>query len=209
MNIRFYVTKKDHQATANLYLMTMCNSKFVRNEGKWFFNSVYSGLEELKITYSIVKFNESLADLCMRLIRLGHAKAASITKENVGPLMGGKVISQITHSLVNKYSYYEDQLDIFDFVSEFLIRVLNGHLFENGNKRTAIIATRSLLHEFGYYLKWSSDSTEEYIEKYRDKLMELTSLAESKNENGELLAIVQAKEWIMSHVVIAIINRKG
>lgn len=172
------------------------------------FNSIYNGLEAMQISYSVVKFNETLAELCKRLIILGHKQAALITKENVGPLMGGKDISQVTYSLVNKYSYLENEKDIFDFVSEFLIKVLNGHLFENGNKRTAIIATRSLLHEFGYYLKWSSHSTEEYISKYRDELKKLTSLAESKNKNGEALAIARAKEWIMSNVVIAIINRK-
>lgn len=208
MNIRFYVTKKDAANTATAYLSDYRNSLLSYENGSWYFSSHYNGKSQISLTYSVLNFNQDLADLCSRLIQVGHQKAAMITKENVGQLISGKDINQITYSLVQKFGYIEDEKDIFDFASEFLVRVLNAHMFENGNKRTALIATRALLYEFGYYLKWSGGSTQAYLDLYAEKLALITDLAESKIKDGSEKAIALAKEWLCDNIVIGIINRE-
>lgn len=90
--------------------------------------------------------------------------------------------------------------------------MLNNHIFYNGNKRTSIISLRTILWDFGYYLKWSSQDKYVYEKIYEEKLKYFISKLQRINDNLKDQIFSKTKEeiksWIIDNIVIALNFRK-
>jgi death-on-curing family protein len=65
-------------------------------------------------------------------------------------------LNAIIVSLINKFLYANEGM--IDFLSRLMFRLTNGHVFHNGNKRTALFVVSKLLHGFGIYISFSNDT---------------------------------------------------
>ncbi|WFQ90154.1 type II toxin-antitoxin system death-on-curing family toxin [Mycoplasma feriruminatoris] len=107
-------------------------------------------------------------------------------------------------SIVNKFDYYNEQVDIFDFVTEILIRILTGHYLIDGNKRTALMVLILTLKQFVYYFYWSSKNDIFFIQHYEEHiendLVSFTHKLQDKFKTEEIT--LKIKDWIYDRTMI-------
>jgi death-on-curing family protein len=105
-----------------------------------------------------VELNENLANQIAKLIYDSHKKVHLISTSNPKEEQDYSIqfkgkIEIVVESLVNKYSYDDNNKGILEFISILLIRIARAHAWHNGNKRTAIISIHKILESFGYFIK--------------------------------------------------------
>ncbi|AME13931.1 hypothetical protein MmmBen326_0718 [Mycoplasma mycoides subsp. mycoides] len=111
----------------------------------------------------------------------------------------GSLLSGI-NSTIFKYSYKSENYDIFDFVTEIFIKVLTGHYFIDGNKRTALMLLIQLLRIFGYYFYFSDDINlfkHYYYEKIEKELANFVQMLQKKK-----ITYKEIKRWIYSRTIV-------
>lgn len=79
------------------------------------------------------------------------------------------IIEGMLYSLINKWYYDMENIDVLDIAIDLMIRICRSHSITNGNKRLALLSCSAFLNSIGLYLKWSSDK--QYYLSYWENLM--------------------------------------
>lgn len=85
------------------------------------------------------------------------------------------------------YSFYEDVNDLFEIASIYCIAIAQGHLFNDGNKRTAFSVMYNFLEINGYELEAKSEVIVDIMLKVAEK--KLTKIELSKWIQKNVLAL--------------------
>ena len=101
----------------------------------------------------------------------------------------GVSLNKSLESALNRaetHSFYEDITDIFEIAAIYCISIAQGHLFNDGNKRTAFSILYNFLEINGYELEANSD----------DIVNIMLKIAEKKITKDELVS------WIKGNVLV-------
>ncbi|NKI74905.1 type II toxin-antitoxin system death-on-curing family toxin [Dickeya sp. CFBP 2040] len=74
--------------------------------------------------------------------------------------------------------YYEDVTDLFELAATYWVTVARGHIFNDGNKRTAFFVTMVFLHRNGVLIADNDNSLEELTVKAATGEYQVSYLAE-------------------------------
>ncbi|WP_265503074.1 type II toxin-antitoxin system death-on-curing family toxin [Mycoplasma mycoides] len=156
--------------------------------------------------FSVIDFNEKFSNLINNVYHYSMNKLNKIFFSKDGNLYfqekeKGSLLSGI-NSTIFKYSYKSENYDIFDFVTEVFIKVLTGHYFIDGNKRTALMLLIQLLRIFGYYFYFSDDFNLFSHFYYQPIEKELANFIEMLQQNK--ISHKEIKKWIYSRIITII-----
>ncbi len=90
---------------------------------------------------------------------------------NSGGLVGISLDKSLEAALnrAENYSFYEDVNDLFEIASIYCIAIAQGHLFNDGNKRTAFAVMYNFLEINGYELNAKSEVIVDIMLKIAEK----------------------------------------
>ncbi|AJK51340.1 type II toxin-antitoxin system death-on-curing family toxin [Mycoplasma capricolum subsp. capripneumoniae] len=167
-------------------------------------------LNKWKINLKFIKiqFNQEFIEYMNLILDKAIFEAKTIFKKDKDDIcfkekQNGTLKSAI-YSIINKFAYFEGELDIFDFVTEIFIRVLSGHYLIDGNKRTSLMILILLLKQFGYYFYWSNQNNIFFIQNYKkhiEKDLEIFTYELQEKNKVEYITL-EIKKWIYSKTMI-------
>ncbi|EOA07047.1 Hypothetical protein MYEA_5490 [Mycoplasma yeatsii 13926] len=171
----------------NFYMLTKKNNKisFGFNLSVLDFNEKFSNFIGDVYIESMKELNE---------IFFSKSNSLYFQEKQKGSLLSG------INSTIFKYSYESEKYDVFDFVTEIFIKVLTGHYFIDGNKRTALMLLVQLLKNFGYYFYFSDDFNLFKHSYYQTVEKELANFVQMLQQNK--IGHKEIKDWIYSRITI-------
>lgn len=86
-------------------------------------------------------------------------------------------------SRAENYSFYEDINDLFEIASIYCIAIAQGHLFNDGNKRTAFSVMYNFLEINGFELDAKSEVIVDIMLKVAEKKLTKKELSKWIKEN--------------------------
>ncbi|ATO33403.1 type II toxin-antitoxin system death-on-curing family toxin [Dickeya dianthicola] len=81
--------------------------------------------------------------------------------------------------------YYEDMTDLFELAATYWVTVARGHIFNDGNKRTAFFVTMVFLRRNGVLIADNDNSLEELTVKAATGECQVSELAEQLRQRVE------------------------
>ncbi|WP_427902701.1 type II toxin-antitoxin system death-on-curing family toxin [Metamycoplasma alkalescens] len=169
-----------------------------------------SNFWKINVKFELIKFNENLISFLESiysqsikklklLFNIKNDDDIRFKEKEPGSLMGSLT------SIVNHYCYIDEEIDIFDFITDIFIRLLNGHFFYDGNKRGTLMFAVQLLKFLGYYFYWNGNNNTMFISdiysKYLEKeLKTFVKKLENKANMGNTKKSI--KEWIYKNIMI-------
>ncbi|TLY48794.1 MAG: type II toxin-antitoxin system death-on-curing family toxin [Gammaproteobacteria bacterium] len=104
---------------------------------------------------------------------------------NSGGLAGISLHKSLEAALnrAENYSFYEDVNDLFEIASIYCIAIAQGHLFNDGNKRTAFSIMYNFLSINGYELEAESEVIIDIMLKVAEKKLTKKQLSKWIKEN--------------------------
>lgn len=105
--------------------------------------------------------------------------------DNSGGLAGISLDKSLEAALnrAENYSFYEDINDLFEIASIYCIAIAQGHLFNDGNKRTAFSVVYNFLEINGYELDAKSEDIVEIMLEVAEKKLTKKELSKWIKQN--------------------------
>ena len=103
-----------------------------------------------------------------------HAKV--INPKELQGLAGNKSLEAIIHRIENRIRYRLIG-DVHDLAATYAVVIAVGHVFNDANKRTAVIAMDTVLRRNGISLKFDADKFGQVIIKVAQGIVDETELA--------------------------------
>ena len=103
-----------------------------------------------------------------------HAKV--IDPQELQGLAGNKSLEAIIHRIENRI-HYGLVGDMYDFAATYAVVIAVGHVFDDANKRTAVIAMDTVLRRNGISLKFDAEKIGQVIIKVAQGIVDETELA--------------------------------
>ncbi|MFZ0219371.1 MAG: type II toxin-antitoxin system death-on-curing family toxin [Candidatus Aquirickettsiella sp.] len=112
---------------------------------------------------------------------------------NSGGLAGISLHKSLEAALnrAENYSFYEDVNDLFEIASIYCIAIAQGHLFNDGNKRTAFSIMYNFLSINGYELEAKSEVIVDIMLKVAEKKLTKKQLSKWIKENVLVLDLIK------------------
>ena len=199
--LRVYVTSNvDKKEFFEKYKFSHLKSE----EDKYYFYSNFTGKEEIEfecVKISVPDLAEDISVLLTELYDVAKIEAQSLSEEPVGDFVEGNSVKILIDSVIMKACYANEEIEIFELLSEIFIRMLMGHVLTNGNKRSATMFLKLSLKIFGYYLKWTSHY---YMHEgvHKDKIENFVANMESNNSKETIKKTEQEiRDWVKYNVM--------
>lgn len=175
--------------------------------------------EREKIIIRFVKFdltiNENITKAIKQLIINSYNEAENISVEPMGKLTNNIVdeIYKKIESKFNKYYSYKNHLftpnpisknnlvSIVDLVNEIFCELLNAHLLSNGNKRLSTALMANMLYSFGYYLKFTKGSKNDWV--FYEKKISNIVVSYQKSKNMDKTCLI-SKKIILKNIIVSL-----
>ncbi|MDP4040818.1 type II toxin-antitoxin system death-on-curing family toxin [Mycoplasma mycoides] len=219
MPIRIFITNKtyfqlkhydfnfDIITKENIDYFVISNSKNIfydKDNNKFYMLTKKNNKIWFDFNFSVIDFNEKFCNFIDNVYQKSIKELNKIffTRNNnlyFQEKEKGSLLSGI-NSTIFKYSYQSYNYDVFDFVTEIFIKVLTGHYFIDGNKRTALMLLIQLLKNFGYYFYFSGDFNLFSHFYYWSIEKELANFVEMLQQNK--VSHREIKKWIYSRIII-------
>lgn len=103
-----------------------------------------------------------------------HAKV--INPQELQGLAGNKSLEAIIHRIENRIQYGLIG-DVYDLAATYAVVIAVGHVFNDANKRTAVIAMDTVLRRNGISLKFDAEKFGQVIIKVAQGIVDETELA--------------------------------
>ena len=103
-----------------------------------------------------------------------HAKV--INPQELQGLAGNKSLEAIIHRIENRIQYGLIG-DVYDLAATYAVVIAVGHVFNDANKRTAVIAMDTVLRRNGISLKFDAEKLGQVIIKVAQGIVDETELA--------------------------------
>lgn len=103
-----------------------------------------------------------------------HAKV--IDPQELQGLAGHKSLEAIIHRIENRIQYGLIG-DVYDLAATYAVVIAVGHVFNDANKRTAVIAMDTVLRRIGISLKFDAEKFGQVIIKVAQGIVDETVLA--------------------------------
>lgn len=185
----FKIDKEFYECVANNTFSN--NSLFSYKNNKFFKKNKWSKeaddqfeVQFLEINLDNERERSNFIKLVVNTIYDAHELTKDIRSEKIkfaAPLVYGESsIESTVVSLVNAYCYGEIK-NISDFVIKLGERIITGHFWKDGNKRTGMITIKLLFSQFGLWLSWSNDvNSNEYAQRWENTTIRLVESSQNR-----------------------------
>ncbi|MCP4337079.1 MAG: type II toxin-antitoxin system death-on-curing family toxin [Mycoplasma sp.] len=197
MNRIIFFIVKNKDDPDHIFNIQNKNSLLSSDEKKFYFNSKYTGIEEIDVNFENIIFDETLYHNLELVLEIAKEEAKKLSEEPLGKeIIPGSLKGVLYSAVMN--AYYNPPNSIFDFVTILFIKIATEHKLYNGNKRVALLFLIGSLRLFGYHFYFSKGFKKDY-EKYETKLENIVK----KYQNGYNKYDEEIK-WVQENSVIAL-----
>ncbi len=194
--IIFYIVKNKEDPN-HIFNIQNKNSLLEINNEKIYFNSKFTGPEEIKVNFENIIFDKTLYSNLKIALEVAKTEAINLSEEPIGREIIPGSLKGILSSVIMKCSYSPPK-SIFEFVTIIFIKIATEHKLYNGNKRVALLFLIGSLRMFGYHFSFSKGIYKDY-EYHKTKLENIVKKYQNGYNNYE-----EEINWIKNNSVIAL-----